>query len=142
MAISPIEELYYKMKYLFTKQIKTNWVAYCLFLEVKSRTKLKNTKESFIKQVKELERLTTKVEDKNNNVDIWSIDKTAVLGRIREQFSCGNRGLVDSVRTALRDPGGRDVLRLLLRVDFSSTDGGSELAGLAELSGMDTELTG
>ena len=127
------------MKYLFTRQIKTNWVAYSLFLETKLRTKLKNSKESFINQVKELERLTTRLEDKTNNIDIWI---TKILGKIKEKFSCGNRGLVDSVRTALHDRDGRDVLRLLLRVDFGSSNGDSELTGLAELSGSDTELIG
>ena len=103
MTISPLLELYYKMKYLFAKQIKTNWVAYSLFLEIKSRTKLKNSKESFINQVKELESLITRLEDKTNNIDIWNIDKREILGRIKEQFNCGNQGLVDSVRTALND---------------------------------------
>lgn len=47
--------------------------------------------------------------------------------KLSNKFSCGNLGLAHSVQTALGDPAGGNILRLLLRVEFSSSSGDAEL---------------
>ena len=52
------------------------------------------------------------------NYNVENCDKKLTLDILRKKFSCGNQGLVDSVRVAMASPGGGHILRLLLRVEF------------------------
>ena len=110
LNVRSLQELYFKFKFLFIDQLKKHWVALELFKQLSSSTKFKIAKESFISQLKELKSIS-------NNL-VYNIDKKDGLEKIRNRFRCDNQGLIDSIRTTLRDPDRRYLLRLLLWVNF------------------------
>ena len=114
--VIPILELYFKFKYLFLKQIPKNRVAHSIFTELSKRDPKRNSKESFITQLKELESIL--VDTDGNKIDPSSLDKKGMLDIIRARFARNNRGLVDSVRTSLCCRDGGVLLRLLLAAGF------------------------
>ena len=122
--VSPILELYFKFKYLFLGQVKKNCVAFSVYKEIKKRNKIRGSKESYLNQISELESIVLTDQDNKNGDDLLNLDKNEVLARIRNKFSCGNQGLVDSVRVALGNPEARDLLRLLLWVNFDRDSDG------------------
>lgn len=143
--ISPILELYYKFKYLFLRQIAKIRVAYSIFTELKKRGTRRGSKESFLIQLKELESLSIVTEEnKADGKDLMSLEKKEALAKIKARFTCSNRGLVDSVRTALSNPDGGVLLRLLLTVEFCRTSpAGSGVAGVGDFTGdLSALLTG
>ena len=113
LNIRSLQELYFKFKFLFSEQIKKHWVALELFKQLNSSTKYKTSKESFLSQLKELKSISSTLTP--------GIPKQDGLKLIRNRFRCDNEGLVDSIRMTLRDPDRRDLLRLLLWVDFGRT---------------------
>lgn len=67
-------------------------------------------KTSFFIQMIEMESLLITEQNKVEMIDIFKIDKKeTALARIRNRFRCDNQGLVDSVRTALRDSRYREL---------------------------------
>lgn len=60
--------------------------------------------------------------EKGRKVELFNLDRDLALGRLAEHFSFKNQDMVHSFRLALRNPLERELVRLLLRVDFGLTD--------------------
>jgi len=119
MDVSPVLELYYKFKFLFVTQVKANWIAYSVLLELKKIKWRKGIRDSFLGQLEELTSIVGCCPE--------TLDKKEAISRIRRKFGCGNEGLVDSVRLALGMPDDGKLLGLLLRVDFGGPLGDVDL---------------
>ena len=120
--VSSLEELYFKHKFLFLKQLNNNLLAKNIFEYLKSSQQKKN-KSSYITQLKDLSKVI--------DMETTENDKKIALELLKKRFSCGNLGLVDSVRTAMSNPLGGRLLGLLLRVEFGNHSGALNTDGVA-----------
>ena len=114
LRVSTLEELYFKHKFLFLKQLNNNLLAKNIFEYLKCNQQKKN-KSSYITQLKDLSKVI--------NIEAIENDKKITLELLKKRFSCGNLGLVDSVRTAMSNPLGGRLVGLLLRVEFGNPSG-------------------
>ncbi len=112
MDVSPLLELYYKFKYLFLGQVKTNRLTASVFLELRIMKPKRGISDSYLGQLGELSSILGRCPE--------TLGKKELLVRIKSKFGCENQGLVDSVRSALETPGSGNLLGLLLRVDYGS----------------------
>ena len=117
LRVSSIEQLYFKHKFLFLSQLRKNWIPNTLFEYLKSIKRTRN-KLSYISQLKCLNNVI--------GVNAETCESKQAFEKLSNKFSCGNLGLVHSVRTALGDPAGGSILRLLLRVEFGPSSGDAE----------------
>ena len=124
LGVSTLEELYFKHKFLFLKQLNNNGLARSIFEYLKCNQQKRN-KSSYLSQLKDLSKVID-LEYTNN-------DKKVILELLKKKFSCGNLGLVDSVRTAMGNPSGGHLVGLLLRVEFGNPSGMLNADEMAEV---------
>ena len=127
---------------MFLRQIGKNRVAHLIFTELLTRDNKRSSRESFLIQLKELKSILLDAD--GNKVDPLNTDKKEVLAIIKARFACNNKGLVDSVRTALYCRDGVVLLRLLLTVGFrgGSPVGSSVVDGVDDSCGDVSTLLG
>lgn len=123
MGVSSVLELYYKFKFLFLGQIKMNQIAFSVFNELRRCKPKRGIRDSYIGQLEEL----TSVLGKHPE----GIENKKVVEIIKNKFSCGNQGLVDSIRSVLGRPEYVELLAMLLRVDYGSGLLETDLIGLS-----------
>ena len=126
LNISPINELYYKFKYLFIRQLKSHWVAYSLYSEVNKFDikKSRYNKFSFCAQIREMGSFILTDQDRIDSIDLFTLNRQEAQTRIKNKFRCDNQGLIDSVKAHCV---------FLTPVDLSSSFCGLSLAPELEL---------